>query len=262
MQREMADLTRAPPPGISCFPVDGTSLNHLEAHVSGPPGTVYAGGVFKLDVRIPDRCVGAVPGAEGCQPHGAAIRGESIHARAGRAQVPWHIAALDAAPPGGAPGIHHRLVWPMQLAPHSATEAICADEDVCRHAHPGAGASRVKDAQHRVLRFLRMGDFQRLQRVAGHHHSSRQPGLQDVQHRVGGDSQDGAGDVDRAEQVAMRVAQHSHVQEVAVSEEGVRQSCVNRPQRVQRERPDLQAATGERKRVERGELARGGERLR
>ena len=69
MQREMADLTRAPPPGISCFPVDGTSLNHLEAHVSGPPGTVYAGGVFKLDVRIPDRCVGAVPGA-GVRPGG------------------------------------------------------------------------------------------------------------------------------------------------------------------------------------------------
>jgi ubiquitin-protein ligase len=59
MQREMADLTRAPPPGVSCFPVDGTSLGHLEAHISGPPGTVYQGGVFKLDVRIPDRCAGA-----------------------------------------------------------------------------------------------------------------------------------------------------------------------------------------------------------
>ena len=62
MQREMADLTRAPPPGVSCFPVDGSSLSHLEAHISGPPGTVYQGGVFKLDVRIPDRCVCAALG--------------------------------------------------------------------------------------------------------------------------------------------------------------------------------------------------------
>lgn len=57
MQREMKEFAKASPPGISCFPADGVALNHLTAHVQGPPDSVYAGGVFKLDVRIPERCV-------------------------------------------------------------------------------------------------------------------------------------------------------------------------------------------------------------
>ncbi len=66
MQRELAQLTSAPPPGVVCYPADGASLQRLEAQLSGPPGTVYEGGVFKLEVRIPDRCVCALDDGVPC----------------------------------------------------------------------------------------------------------------------------------------------------------------------------------------------------
>jgi|APGre2960657444_1045066.scaffolds.fasta_scaffold00019_20 ubiquitin-protein ligase len=56
IQKEVAELASAPSPGIACFPADGgTSLQRLMAEVAGPPGTVYEGGVFHLEVNIPDR---------------------------------------------------------------------------------------------------------------------------------------------------------------------------------------------------------------
>mmetsp|Transcript_35711 Transcript_35711/g.43084 ORF Transcript_35711/g.43084 Transcript_35711/m.43084 type:complete len:304 (+) Transcript_35711:476-1387(+) len=54
MQREIKQLETSPPPGVCAWPLDG-KLNHLQAQITGPDNTVYAQGVFKLDVRIPDR---------------------------------------------------------------------------------------------------------------------------------------------------------------------------------------------------------------
>lgn len=54
MQREVKQLQGAPPAGVAAWPVDG-ALNHLCAQLQGPQNTVYAGGVFRLDVRIPER---------------------------------------------------------------------------------------------------------------------------------------------------------------------------------------------------------------
>ena len=56
MQRELAQLTSAPPPGVAAWPADGASLQRLTAQLDGPRGSPYEGGVFMLDVRIPDRC--------------------------------------------------------------------------------------------------------------------------------------------------------------------------------------------------------------
>jgi ubiquitin-conjugating enzyme E2 T len=55
MQREVKQLQGAPPPGVAAWPVDG-ALNHLHAQLEGPQNTVYAGGMFRVDVRIPERC--------------------------------------------------------------------------------------------------------------------------------------------------------------------------------------------------------------
>ena len=56
LQRELTQLASSPPPGVAAWPVDGASMQHLSAQLDGPGGTVYAGGVFALDVRVPDRC--------------------------------------------------------------------------------------------------------------------------------------------------------------------------------------------------------------
>eukprot|EP00899_Mesostigma_viride_P005292 jgi/Mesvir1/14764/Mv05405-RA.1 len=55
MLREIRMLQSNPPPGVCAWPVDGTSLNHLEAQIQGPAGTVYEKGTFKLDIQIPER---------------------------------------------------------------------------------------------------------------------------------------------------------------------------------------------------------------
>ena len=54
MQRELKILQTSPPPGVCAWPVEG-ALNHLHAQIQGPENTVYAKGIFKLDVRIPER---------------------------------------------------------------------------------------------------------------------------------------------------------------------------------------------------------------
>ena len=64
MKKEMAILSTSPPAGISCYPAgdsDGGAAADiprlLHATVLGTPGTVNEGGVFRLDVVIPARCV-------------------------------------------------------------------------------------------------------------------------------------------------------------------------------------------------------------
>jgi ubiquitin-conjugating enzyme E2 T len=64
LQKELTGLATAPPPGVAAWPADGASMQRLAAQLDGPPGTVYEGGVFQLDVRIPDRC-GAAGRARG-----------------------------------------------------------------------------------------------------------------------------------------------------------------------------------------------------
>ena len=57
MQKELQTLAASPPQGVTAWPAGGASLTHLEANVEGPEGTVYEGGQFMVDVRIPDRYV-------------------------------------------------------------------------------------------------------------------------------------------------------------------------------------------------------------
>ncbi|GLC36872.1 hypothetical protein PLESTB_000183600 [Pleodorina starrii] len=53
--REMADLMKAPPAGISAWlPCEG-NLSLVEAQVLGPEDTPYAGGIFQLRIDYPDR---------------------------------------------------------------------------------------------------------------------------------------------------------------------------------------------------------------
>eukprot|EP01134_Creolimax_fragrantissima_P005519 CFRG5519T1 len=54
MKKEIENLATSPPEGFSCWPVDD-SLDLLQASMIGSDDTPYAGGVFKLEIRIPDR---------------------------------------------------------------------------------------------------------------------------------------------------------------------------------------------------------------
>ncbi|BBM96742.1 ubiquitin-conjugating enzyme E2 T [Marchantia polymorpha subsp. ruderalis] len=54
LQRELRMLQSDPPPGVCAWPCND-SLSHLEAQIQGPDGTVYAGGLFKLEIHVPDR---------------------------------------------------------------------------------------------------------------------------------------------------------------------------------------------------------------
>lgn len=56
MQKELRSLETYPSPGVSVSLVDG-ALNHMLAHIVGPDTSVYEGGVFLVDVRIPERYV-------------------------------------------------------------------------------------------------------------------------------------------------------------------------------------------------------------
>ncbi|GAN00685.1 ubiquitin-conjugating enzyme E2 T [Mucor ambiguus] len=53
LKREIMDLDRDPPPGITCYPKDD-NITKLEAYIKGPPDTPYAKGLFKLDVLMPN----------------------------------------------------------------------------------------------------------------------------------------------------------------------------------------------------------------
>lgn len=55
MQRELKRLQTDPPPGICAWPSSDNLLTRLEAQIEGPEGTVYAKGVFKLEIQVPER---------------------------------------------------------------------------------------------------------------------------------------------------------------------------------------------------------------
>lgn len=54
MSKEMERLKKEPPHGVTCWPKDGR-LNHLEVKLLGGENTPYEGGVFKLEIKIPNR---------------------------------------------------------------------------------------------------------------------------------------------------------------------------------------------------------------
>eukprot|EP00057_Strongylocentrotus_purpuratus_P006671 XP_011661145.1 PREDICTED: ubiquitin-conjugating enzyme E2 T [Strongylocentrotus purpuratus] len=54
MKRELEMMERAPPPGVICWMKDGDATR-LEAQILGGESTPYAGGIFKLEIHIPDR---------------------------------------------------------------------------------------------------------------------------------------------------------------------------------------------------------------
>ncbi|KAI9026612.1 ubiquitin-conjugating enzyme E2D 1 [Phycomyces nitens] len=49
IQRELAEITRNPPEGISAFAMD-EDLFHWRAIINGPPNSAYRGGVFYLTI--------------------------------------------------------------------------------------------------------------------------------------------------------------------------------------------------------------------
>lgn len=55
MQRELKRLQTDPPPGICAWPSNDNLLTRLEAQIEGPEGTVYATGIFKLEIQVPER---------------------------------------------------------------------------------------------------------------------------------------------------------------------------------------------------------------
>lgn len=54
MSKEMERLRKEPPHGVTCWPKEGR-LNHLEVKLLGEENTPYAGGVFNLEIKIPNR---------------------------------------------------------------------------------------------------------------------------------------------------------------------------------------------------------------
>uniref|UniRef100_A0A7S4KKK7 E2 ubiquitin-conjugating enzyme n=1 Tax=Paramoeba aestuarina TaxID=180227 RepID=A0A7S4KKK7_9EUKA len=54
LMKEVQMMRTDPPPGIACWPVS-EDLTNLEATILGPDGSPYAGGNFKVKVKIPNR---------------------------------------------------------------------------------------------------------------------------------------------------------------------------------------------------------------
>jgi len=54
VSKELSMLRSSPPPGAQCWQVED-KMDTLEANIMGPVDTPYAGGVFKLEILIPDR---------------------------------------------------------------------------------------------------------------------------------------------------------------------------------------------------------------
>ncbi|CAG9760899.1 unnamed protein product [Ceutorhynchus assimilis] len=52
IKKELVELTQDPPPNCSAVPKNG-NIYEWECQISGPPGSVYEGGVFILDLQIP-----------------------------------------------------------------------------------------------------------------------------------------------------------------------------------------------------------------
>ena len=54
VKKELERLKKDPPHGVSCWPKEGR-IDCLEAKLVGTKDTAYEGGVFKLEIRLPDR---------------------------------------------------------------------------------------------------------------------------------------------------------------------------------------------------------------
>ncbi|CAH0551905.1 unnamed protein product [Brassicogethes aeneus] len=54
LAKELAKITSFPPTGI-CLYYKDESTNVLEAKVEGPPNSSYSGGIFTLEINIPER---------------------------------------------------------------------------------------------------------------------------------------------------------------------------------------------------------------
>ncbi|KAK3103490.1 hypothetical protein FSP39_019593 [Pinctada imbricata] len=54
MKKEIQMLQQSPPHGISCWCKDD-KIDHLEAQIFGGSGTPFEGGIYKLEIQIPDR---------------------------------------------------------------------------------------------------------------------------------------------------------------------------------------------------------------
>lgn len=54
IKKELERLKKDPPDGVSCWPKDGR-LDCFEAKLMGAKDTPYSGGIFKLEIRVPDR---------------------------------------------------------------------------------------------------------------------------------------------------------------------------------------------------------------
>ena len=55
MNKELDQFNTFPPPGISCWQKSESNALELEASIIGPEDTPYENGVFRVDIRIPDR---------------------------------------------------------------------------------------------------------------------------------------------------------------------------------------------------------------
>lgn len=54
LKKEITQLLKNPSDGISCYPNDD-DMTSFTANIIGPRGTPYDGGVFELEVKIPER---------------------------------------------------------------------------------------------------------------------------------------------------------------------------------------------------------------
>jgi len=54
LKKELERLRKDPPHGVTCWPRDGR-MDSLQAQLLGAQGTPYEGGVFSLEIQIPER---------------------------------------------------------------------------------------------------------------------------------------------------------------------------------------------------------------
>ncbi|XP_037540054.1 ubiquitin-conjugating enzyme E2 T [Nematolebias whitei] len=54
MKRELQMLSTEPPPGVTCWQTE-ERIDELRAQIVGGAGTPYEGGVFSLEVKVPER---------------------------------------------------------------------------------------------------------------------------------------------------------------------------------------------------------------
>lgn len=55
MKKELQMFVQSPPHGVSCWTNDEDNMTQLTAQIIGGEGTPYEGGIFKLEIQIPDR---------------------------------------------------------------------------------------------------------------------------------------------------------------------------------------------------------------